>query len=142
MTLEEDALTEYLVEYLEADTTLMAMLNGEVAPEVFQDSTASPFVRIDRLSGDDLHVVGLHRVWVDSLWHIRLMRCARSRTVTSSSVPMLKISPTADGVSASIITPRTTSETEEKQRVCWPSPNTSIGAPRSARSIMFGITMP
>ena len=71
MTLEEDALTEWLVDYLEDDSTLMSMLNGDVAPEVFQDSTASPFVRIDRLSGNDLMVVGMERVWTDSTYHIR-----------------------------------------------------------------------
>jgi hypothetical protein len=68
---EEDALTEYIVDYLSADTTLMAMLNGEIAPEVVWDSNASPFVRVDRLDGNDLMVIGLTRVWVDTSWHIR-----------------------------------------------------------------------
>lgn len=67
----EDAITEYLVSYLESDGTLMGMLNGDVSPEVFQDTTASPFVRVDRLDGSDLNAVGLYRVWVDTTYHIR-----------------------------------------------------------------------
>ena len=68
---EEDALTSWLVDYLEADTTLMGMCNGSVAPEVIWDSNASPFVRVDRLSGEDLYVIGLTRVWTDTTYHIR-----------------------------------------------------------------------
>ncbi len=71
VVLEEDALTTWLVDYLEADTTLMSLLNGAVAPEVIWDTNASPFVRVDRLDGNDLMVIGLHRVWVDTSWHIR-----------------------------------------------------------------------
>lgn len=73
---EEDALTDWIVSYLEADVTLTGMLNGDslgstVAPEGKWGTTASPFVRIDRLDGNDLIVIGLHRVWVDTTWHIR-----------------------------------------------------------------------
>lgn len=68
---EEDALTEWLVDYLSADTTLMAMLNGEIAPEAVWGTNASPFVRVDRLDGNDLSVIGLYRVWVDTTYHIR-----------------------------------------------------------------------
>lgn len=71
VAVEEDALTTWLVDYLEADTALMGMCNGAVAPEVFQDTTASPFVRVDRLSGEDLMVIGLFRVWADTTYHIR-----------------------------------------------------------------------
>jgi hypothetical protein len=71
MSNEEDALTEWLVSYLEADTTLMALLNGGVAPEVFQGTTASPFVRVDRLDGHDLMVIGLKRIWSDCHYHVR-----------------------------------------------------------------------
>lgn len=71
MTLEEDALTEWLISYLEADATLMSMLNGYVAAEAWQDSTNSPFVRLDRLDGNDLMVVGLNRVWTDTTYVIR-----------------------------------------------------------------------
>ncbi len=71
MPLEEDALSDWLVDYLEADSTLMGLLNGQVAPEVVWDTNASPFVRVDRLDGEDLKVVGLNRVWVDTTWHVR-----------------------------------------------------------------------
>jgi hypothetical protein len=75
MTLPEDLLTDWLISYLEADTTLTAMLNGAegqtVAPEVIWDRLASPFVRIDRLDGDDLMVIGLHRIWSDTTYHVR-----------------------------------------------------------------------
>lgn len=71
VTLEEDVLTDYLVSYLEADSTLMGMLNGKVTYEVRPLDMPSPLVRIDRLDGEDLMVVGLHRVWVDTQWHIR-----------------------------------------------------------------------
>jgi hypothetical protein len=70
----EDAITEYLVAYLEADTTLMGMLNGPVAPEVIWGSELGPLVRIDRLDGDDLYVIGLYRVWVDTTYHIRAVQ--------------------------------------------------------------------
>jgi hypothetical protein len=71
IAVEEDALTTWLVDYLEADTTLMSMLNGQVCPEVDWTSEASPFVRVDRLDGNDLMVIGLFRVWVDTTYHIR-----------------------------------------------------------------------
>lgn len=67
----EDAITEYLVEYLEADTELMGMLNGGVEPEVIAGTDRGPLVRVDRLDGDDLIAVGLYRVWVDTTYHIR-----------------------------------------------------------------------
>lgn len=67
----EDAITEYLVDYLEADATLSGLTNGEVAPEVFPATERGPFVRIDRLDGEDLTAVGLFRVWVDTTYHIR-----------------------------------------------------------------------
>lgn len=69
--IEEDALTDWIVDYLEADAALMALCNGLVSPEVFQDTTASPFVRVDRLDGNDLMVIGLYRVWTDTTYHIR-----------------------------------------------------------------------
>jgi len=68
--LEEDALQVWLVSYLEADAALSGMVNG-VAPEVVPGSLASPFIRVDRLEGNDLMVIGLHRVWADTLWHVR-----------------------------------------------------------------------
>ncbi len=69
--LQEDALTDWLVAYLTADTALMALCNGDVAPEVNWDENASPFVRVDRLEASDLMVIGLFRVWTDCLYHVR-----------------------------------------------------------------------
>lgn len=68
--LEEDAATEWLVATLEADSTLDGLTTGLVAPEVVWGTNASPFIRIDRLDGDDLMVVGLHRVWTDTTYHV------------------------------------------------------------------------
>lgn len=73
----EDAITEYLVTYLEADTELMGMLNGDVSPEVIWGTEAGPLVRIDRLDGEDLNAVGLYRVWVDTTYHIRAVQLWR-----------------------------------------------------------------
>jgi hypothetical protein len=70
----EDAITEYLVDYLEADTELMGMMNGPVSPEVTWGTTAGPLVRVDRLDGEDLYVIGLYRVWVDTTYHIRVVQ--------------------------------------------------------------------
>ena len=71
VVLQEDALQEYIVDYLSADATLMGMCNGEVAPEAIWGTNASPFVRIDRLDGADVLVIGLTRVLVDATYHIR-----------------------------------------------------------------------
>lgn len=75
MSLEEDALTDWLVDYLEADTTLMGMLEGDgtnaVAAEAKWGKLASPFVRVDRLDGTDVMVIGLHRIWTDTHYHVR-----------------------------------------------------------------------
>lgn len=68
---EEDVLEDWIVSYLEDDSTLMGMCNGEVQPQVIEPRAASPFVRVDRLDGEDLMVVGLKRVWVNTTWHIR-----------------------------------------------------------------------
>jgi hypothetical protein len=70
----EDATVEYLVTYLESDAELMGMLNGEISPEVIWGTEAGPLVRIDRLDGDDLYVIGLYRVWVDQTYHIRVVQ--------------------------------------------------------------------
>jgi hypothetical protein len=67
----EDAITEYLVDYLESDDELMGMVSA-VHPEVIPGSSGGPFVRVDRLDGEDLNAVGLYRVWVDTAWHIRV----------------------------------------------------------------------
>jgi hypothetical protein len=70
----EDAITEYLVDYLESDTELMGMLNGPVSPEVTWGTSGGPLVRVDRLDGEDLYVIGLYRVWVDTVYHIRVVQ--------------------------------------------------------------------
>ena len=67
----EDALTDWLVGYLEGDATLMGMLNGDIAPEATWGRNASPHVRVDRLDGADLLAIGLTRVWVDTQHHVR-----------------------------------------------------------------------
>ena len=70
MASEQDLLADAIVTYLEADSELMGLVNG-VAPEVKWGTLASPFVRLDYLDGDDLMVVGLHRVWTDATYHVR-----------------------------------------------------------------------
>jgi hypothetical protein len=67
----EDAITEYLVDYLEADSELRNLTNGPVSPEVLERDVRGPLVRLDRLDGEDLYAVGLYRVWVDTTYHIR-----------------------------------------------------------------------
>jgi hypothetical protein len=37
-------------------------------------TTAGPLVRVDRLDGEDLYVIGLYRVWVDTTYHIRVVQ--------------------------------------------------------------------
>ena len=69
--LQEDAITEWLVTYLAADSTLMGLCNGDVTPEVTWEANAAPFVRVDRLEANDLMVIGLFRVWTDCLYHVR-----------------------------------------------------------------------
>ena len=69
--LQEDAITEWLVAYLAADSALMGYCNGDVTPEVTWDANRAPFVRVDRLEANDLMVIGLYRVWTDCLYHVR-----------------------------------------------------------------------
>lgn len=69
--LQEDAITEWLVAYLAADSVLMGYCNGDVTPEVTWDANRAPFVRVDRLEANDLMVIGLYRVWTDCLYHVR-----------------------------------------------------------------------
>jgi hypothetical protein len=70
----EDAITEYLVDYLEADSELSSLTNGPVSPEVIWGTSSGPLVRIDRLDGEDLFAVGLYRVWVDCTVHVRAVQ--------------------------------------------------------------------
>jgi hypothetical protein len=70
--LEEDALVDWLIAYLEGDSTLMSLINPDhIMVGVYEKTEAAPYVRIDHLDGDDLMVIGLHRVWVDTTYHIR-----------------------------------------------------------------------
>ena len=71
MSNPEDLALTWIVDTLEADTTLTGMTNGDVAPEAIWSTNASPFVRVDRLEAVDLMVIGLHRVWTDCLYHVR-----------------------------------------------------------------------
>jgi hypothetical protein len=66
----EDLARSYLVSRLEGDSELSGMING-VAPDRVWDTLRSPFVRVDYLDGEDLMVIGLHRIWADTTWHIR-----------------------------------------------------------------------
>lgn len=67
---EAAAAGQYLVDYLTADTTLQGLVNGVWRKSVPQ-SQAFPVVKIDRLDGDDLMVVGLNRVWADMTFLVR-----------------------------------------------------------------------
>jgi hypothetical protein len=70
--LEEDALVDWLIAYLEADTMLMSLIAPDhVMVGVYEKTEAAPYIRIDHLDGEDLMVIGLHRVWVDATYHIR-----------------------------------------------------------------------
>lgn len=81
----EDAVTDYLVNYLSADTTLMAMLEAPIQAQVFSERAASPFVRVEYLDGADLLAVGTFRVWADMTYHIRASEHWRSTGVPDRS---------------------------------------------------------
>jgi hypothetical protein len=66
----EDAALDWIVTYLEADAELMSMVSG-IAPEVRWGRLASPLVRVDFLGGEDLMVIGLHRIWTNCLFNVR-----------------------------------------------------------------------
>ena len=68
--LEEEALTSWICDTLENDSTLMGMLNGGIVGEAFRGTSASPFVAVQRLDVEDLMVIGLHRVWTDTVYHV------------------------------------------------------------------------
>jgi hypothetical protein len=67
----EDEIHSWLVSYLASDSELTAMLNGEIAPGTKWDTLPSPYVRFDRLEQLPLVVIGLHRIWMDTLYHVR-----------------------------------------------------------------------
>jgi len=68
---EEAACQDYLLTYLQADTTLMALLQSGVWLRSVPQSASFPAVKIDRQDSSDLHVVGLHRVWADLSFLVR-----------------------------------------------------------------------
>jgi hypothetical protein len=67
---EATAAGTYLVDLLEADSTLGGLVNGVWRKSVPQ-SEPFPVVKIDRLDGDDLNAVGLYRVWADMTFLVR-----------------------------------------------------------------------
>lgn len=68
---EEAAAQQYLLTYLGADTTLTGLLGSGVWLRSVPQSARFPAVKIDRQDANDLHVVGLHRVWADLSFLIR-----------------------------------------------------------------------
>jgi hypothetical protein len=67
----EDEITSWLLSYLSSDSELSSLVNGEIAPDATWGTNRSPYVRIDRLDGEPKVVIGLHRIWTDSLYHVR-----------------------------------------------------------------------
>lgn len=68
---EEAACQDWVRGYLEADTTLMSLLQSGVWLRSVAQSARFPVVKIDRQDADDLMVIGLHRVWADLSFLIR-----------------------------------------------------------------------
>jgi hypothetical protein len=69
-------------------------------------------------------------------------RSARSMIRMRSDEPTLKISPESSRVSIRPASARIVSATWQNERVCVPSPCTSIGSFARARSTKRGITIP
>lgn len=68
---EELEAQDWLKGYLEDDGTLMGMLNGGVYFRSTPTGVRTPVVKMDRLDGNDLMVLGMHRVWADLTYLIR-----------------------------------------------------------------------
>jgi hypothetical protein len=68
---EEAAAQDYLVSYLGGDATLSGLLEGGVYLRSTPETALTPLVKIDRQEGNDLYVVGLHRIWADLLFLVR-----------------------------------------------------------------------
>ena len=68
---EEAAAQQYLLDLLEADSTLTGMLGSGVWLRSVPQSARFPAVKIDRMDADDLMVVGLHRVWANLSFLVR-----------------------------------------------------------------------
>lgn len=67
---EEVAAQALLKAALEADPTLMGMVNG-ISLRSVSDRLSTPFVKIDRQDASDLVVVGMARVWSDLTYLVR-----------------------------------------------------------------------
>lgn len=67
---EEVAAQALLKGALEADATLMGMVNG-VSLRSVSSHLATPFVKIDRQDASDLTVVGMARVWSELTYLVR-----------------------------------------------------------------------
>lgn len=67
---EEVAAQLALKDYLEADTTLMGMING-VALRSVSSKVPTPFVKIDRQDASDLMVINGSRVWAELTYLVR-----------------------------------------------------------------------
>lgn len=67
---EEVAAQTLLKSTLEADSTLMGLVNG-VALRSVSERLPTPFVKIDRQDASDLTVVGMARVWSELTYLVR-----------------------------------------------------------------------
>jgi hypothetical protein len=67
---EEVAAQKWLKEKLEADPTLMDMVNG-VRFRSVETNLPTPFIKIDRLDASDLMVVGMYRIWINITYLVR-----------------------------------------------------------------------
>jgi hypothetical protein len=67
---EASAASQYLIDYLSADSELSQLVSGVWRKSV-PINEPFPVIKIDRLDGDDLMVVGLHRVWADMTFLVR-----------------------------------------------------------------------
>ena len=68
---EQAAAQQYLLDYLTADATLVAMLEGGVWTDTIGQSVRFPVVKVVKQDAADLMVVGLHRVWADLTFLVR-----------------------------------------------------------------------
>ena len=72
MTVNEAVVGQLAVQdYLEADATLMGLLNGGIHFRTVSVNRLTPFVKIERLEASDLMVINGNRVWTDLLYNIR-----------------------------------------------------------------------
>lgn len=67
---EEVAAQLLLKGALEADATLMGMVNG-VSLRSVSTHLQTPFVKIDRMDASDLTIIGMHRVWSEITYLVR-----------------------------------------------------------------------